>query len=523
MYPKKINRTVHVARQIQRDDSVKSIIIDKLVQDYGKKNQLNVNLIMAYVDDFFVFYKATEGAVRALKEEIKDATLRPQNEKQLMIQRLHQRMSRKLKEEQLKTLTNPNCLAQLPEKSEEQNNFYKMQNKTQSNSKMQLMNTLPNDKFEERRKSIYQVDGGSVDEWAAIIKYDTLQFQKELEEQKRLMQLNQQKIKEELDRQVAEKELRKQKEKQEDQYFYATNQQQLMEFERQQELIKENKKQQFLQEKYIRDQQVQVDKKMKKEQNLNTKYLEEEMLTKIKEQMKAEDQQQKRKRLEQKEKFQQILKQNENLRKKAQDEIIQTKEHEKLLQEEQLIREQFEIQKKDKQKKDQENKFQQLMNNYSQFVMENKNDHPLQNDFWTKKNSEHSTFFEFKNKTNKKEQQLQVSYDLQQQIQEKKRRYTQEVTEKKLLFEQQIQEQKALKKQDEEKRNNIRQMYILNQEELKKQMAKGYLSQSPKKKSSPNERMVGQELLHNKKLLKKIANDNSIGITIKKQEISIPD
>ncbi|CAD8154507.1 unnamed protein product [Paramecium octaurelia] len=523
MYPKKINRTVHVARQIQRDDSVKSLIIDKLVQDYGKKNQLNVNLIMAYVDDFFVFYKATEGAVRALKEEIKDAILRPENEKQLMIQRLHQRMSRKLKEEQLKTLTNPRCLAQVPEKSEEQNNYYKMQNKTENNSKMQMMNTLPNDQFEERRKSIYQVDGGSVDEWAAIIKYDALQFQKELEEQKRIMQHNQQKIKEELDRQVAEKEQRKQKQKQEDQYFYATSQQQLMEFERQQELIKENKKQQFLQEKFIRDQQVQVDKKKKKEQNLNTKYLEEEMLAKIKEQMKVEDQQQKRKRLEQKEKFQQIMKQNENLRKKAQEEIIQTKEHEKLLQEQQLIKEQFENERKEKQKKDQENKFQHLMNNYSEFVMKNKKDHPLQNDFWTKKNSEHSTFFEFQNKANKKEQQLQISYDLQQQILEKKRQYTQEVNEKKLLFEQQLQEQKDLKQQDEERRNNIRKMYILNQEELKKQMAKGYLSQSPKKKSSPNERMVGQELLHNKKLLKKIANDNSIGITIKKQEISIPD
>ncbi|CAD8158080.1 unnamed protein product [Paramecium pentaurelia] len=524
MYPKKINKTLHIGRQIQKDDSIKSLIIDKLIQDYGKKNQININLINTYVEDFFTFYKASEGTVRALKEEIKEAILRPENEKQLMIQKLHQRISRKQKEEQLKILTNPQCLVTLPDKNDEQNNFYKMQNKTDNNSKIQLINTLPNDLLDERRKSIYQVDG-SVDEWAAIIKYDTLQFKKELEEQKKLMYFNQQKIKEELDRQVAEKEQRKYKEKQEDKQYQVKNQQQLMEFERQQELIKENKKQQLLQEKFIRDQQVQIDKRKKKEQNLNTRQQEEEMLTKVKEQLKIEDQQQKRKRLEQKDKFQQILKQNENLRKKAQDEITQGKENEKQLQEQQLIKEQFENDRKEKYQKDQEDqedKINQFMNNYSQFVVKNKKDHYLQDDYWTKKNSEHNTFFDFQNKTNKKEQQIQISYDLQQQILEKKRRYTQEVNEKKILFEQQLQEQKALKKQDEERRNNIRQMYILNQEELKKQMVKGYLSQSPKKKTSPSERMVGYELLQNKKLLKKIANDNSIGISIKKQEISIP-
>ncbi|CAK80643.1 unnamed protein product (macronuclear) [Paramecium tetraurelia] len=519
MYPKKINRTLHVGKHIQREESVKTLIIDKLVQDYGRKNQLNVNLIMAYVDDFFVCYKASEGAVRALKEEIKEAILRPENEKQLMIQRLHQRISRKQKEEQLKTLTNPKVRASLPDKIE-------LQNKTENSSQIKLGNTLPLDVLEERRKSIYKVDG-SVDEWAAIIKYDTQQFQKELEEQKKLLLLNQQKIKEELDRQVAEKESRKQKEKKEEQNYYATSQQQLMEFEKQQELLKESKKQQLLQEKFIRDQQVYVDKRKKKEQNLNTKQYEEEMLAKVKEELKAEDQQQKRKRLEQKEKFQQILKLNENLRKKAKEEVIQSKEHEKLLQEQSALKDQLENERKEKFKKDKEEKIKQLMNNYSEFVMKNKKDNKQledsQGEFWAKKNSEHSAFLDFKSNTNKKEQQLQISQDLQQQILEKKRRYTLEVSEKKQLFEQQLQEQKALKKQDEERRNNIRQMYVQNAEDLKKQMTKGYLSQSPKRKQSPNERMVGYELLQNKKLLKKIANDNSIGISITKQEISIPE
>ncbi|CAD8079556.1 unnamed protein product [Paramecium sonneborni] len=522
MYPRKINRTLHVGKNIQKDDSVKSLIIDKLIQDYGKNNQLNVNLIMSYVEDFFACYKASEGAVRALKDEIKEAILRSDNEKHLMIQRLNQRISRKQKEEQLKQLTNPKNRVSLPERLDDEKLLLTMQNKTDNNSQIKLVNTLPADILEERRKSIYKVDG-SVDEWAAIIKYDTVQFQKELEEQKKLMLFNKQKIKEELDRQVAEKEQRKQKEKQDDQNYFVTSQQLLIEFEKQQELLKENKKKQLLQEKIIRDQQVNVDKRKKKEQNLNTKQQEEEMLAKVKEELKVEDQQQKRKRLEQKEKFQQILKQNENLRKKAQEEIIQSKEYEKLLQEQLVKKEQLENEKKEKFKKDQEEKIQLLMNNYSEFVMKNKKeDRSLDDDYWIKKNSEHN-FLDFKNKNNKKEQQLQVSYDLKQQILEKRRRYTQEVTEKKILFEQQLQEQKVLKKQDEERRNNIRQMYILNAEELKKQMTKGYLSTSPKRKSSPNERMVGNELLQNKKILKKIANDNSIGIPIKKQEISIPE
>ncbi|CAD8091316.1 unnamed protein product [Paramecium sonneborni] len=523
MYPKKINRTLHVGKHIQKDDSVKSLISDKLIQDYGKKNQLNVNLIMAYVEDFFACYKASEGAVRALKEEIKEAILRPENEKQLMISRLNQRISRKQKEEQLKLLTNPKTRISMPEQLDQEKNIYRLQNKTDNNSQIKLANTLPADLLEQRRTSIYQVDG-SVDEWAAIIKYDTLQFQKEMEEQKKLMFINKQKIKDELDRQVAEKEQRKQKEKLDDQNYYFTSQQQLMEFEKQEEIIKENKKKQLLQEKIIRDQQVYVDKRKKKEQNFNTKQQEEEMLYKVKEELKAEDQQQKRKRLEQKEKFQQILKQNENLRKKAQEEILQSKEYEKLLQEQQVIKEQLENEKKEKFKKDKEQKIQQLMNNYSEFIMKSKKDEKSQDDdLQTKKNSEHNNFLDFKNKNNKKEQQLQVSYDLQNQILEKKRRYTQEVKEKKIFFEQQIQEQKLLKKQDQERRNNIRQMHIQNAEELKKQMAKGYLSTSPKRKSSPNEGMVGQELLQNKKILKKIANDNSIGIPIKKQEISIPE
>lgn len=79
----------------------------------------------------------------------------------------------KQKEIQLKTLTNPKVRASLPDKIEEENNVFRMQNKTENNSKIKLANTLPADVLEDRRKSIYKVDG-SVDEWAAIIKYDTL-------------------------------------------------------------------------------------------------------------------------------------------------------------------------------------------------------------------------------------------------------------------------------------------------------------------------------------------------------------
>lgn len=43
-------------------------------------------------------------------------------------------------------------------------------------------------------------------------------------------------------------------------------------------------------------------------------------------------------------------------------------------------------------------------------------------------------------------------------------------------------------------------------------MVKGYLSSSPKRKLSPSEKMIEKELLQNKKILKKIANDTSLGI-----------
>lgn len=51
-------------------------------------------------------------------------------------------------------------------------------------------------------------------------------------------------------------------------------------------------------------------------------------------------------------------------------------------------------------------------------------------------------------------------------------------------------------------------------------MTKGYLSPSPKRKTSP---MCETELLQNKNILKKIANDSSIGISIKKSEMSVAE
>lgn len=57
-----------------------------------------------------------------------------------------------------------------------------------------------------------------------------------------------------------------------------------------------------------------------------------------------------------------------------------------------------------------------FMNHYSDFVSKKKKEEgSLEgsiSDTWAKKNSEHNTFMDLRNKSNKKELQLQFSYDL---------------------------------------------------------------------------------------------------------------
>lgn len=37
MYPKKLNRTLHVSKRNSKEESIKSLILDKLINDYGKR------------------------------------------------------------------------------------------------------------------------------------------------------------------------------------------------------------------------------------------------------------------------------------------------------------------------------------------------------------------------------------------------------------------------------------------------------------------------------------------------------
>lgn len=37
MYPKKLNRTLHVSKRNNKEESIKSLILDKLINDYGKR------------------------------------------------------------------------------------------------------------------------------------------------------------------------------------------------------------------------------------------------------------------------------------------------------------------------------------------------------------------------------------------------------------------------------------------------------------------------------------------------------
>ncbi|CAD8163441.1 unnamed protein product [Paramecium octaurelia] len=509
MLPKKFGRTMHmVGENAQNQERIKQLILDNLIGEYAQNDQVNANLITAYTADFFIQYNSLN-AIRILREEVKKAVLKPKEEKLMLIQKLNQRI-RKQQEHQMKNILTSQQENNIQEKRHDTNQLSAQ--KQQANQIKLKTDSIIND---EKRKSIYKVDG-SLDEWGAIIKYDTLQFQKEVEQEKKKKIIHKQKIKEDLDKQIAEKEKVKQKDKQDELLYYTTSQQQLKDFERLQEQRNKSRKLEEMQEKMIRDQQVYFNKKQKKEQNIYVKQQEEEMLLRVKQEIKAEDQVNKRKKMEQFEKLQVILKQNENLRIRAKEEIIKSKEQERYQQEMFMLKDEMQNQRKRREKQDQINL---NINNYSQqairFKRNNQELNETLDDYWPNNKNE--------NKISKREKQFQLSSELEKQVLEKKRRYTQEESEKKIIFETELQEQRDVQKQEQERRNNIRLMYQKNAEELKKQIVYGQNGSPLKSKQNPFEKMGEQELLQNKKILKRIANDSSLGIQVKKTEISIPE
>ncbi|CAD8073640.1 unnamed protein product [Paramecium primaurelia] len=512
MLPKKFGRTIHmVGENNQNQERIKQLILDNLFGEYAQNDQVNANLITAYIDDFFIQYNS-KNAIRILREEVKKAVLRPKEEKLMLIQKLNQRIKRQ-QEQQIKNNVISKQENQIQERRHEINQL--SQQKQQATQIKQKTDTFIND---EKRKSIYKVDG-SLDEWGVIIKYNTQQFQKEIEEEKKKKIINKQKIKEDLDKQIAEKEKVKQKEKQDDILYYTTSLQQLKDYEREQEQKYKSKKQEELQEKLIRDQQVYFNKKQKKEQNIYIKQQDEEMVQRVKEEIKAEDELNKRKKMEQFEKLQIILKQNENLRIKAKEDIIRSKEQERNQQELFIIRDEIQNQKRERIRREKEDIMNLQINNYSQqAIRQKRNNYELNetlDDYWPNNKNE--------NKIGKREQQYQLLNDLEKQVLEKKRRYTQEKSEKKIIFETELQEQMEVQKQEQERKNNIRLMCLKNAEELKKQIVYGCNGSPLKCKPNSFQRMGEQELLQNKKILKKIANDSLLGIQVKKTEISIPE
>ncbi|CAK82458.1 unnamed protein product (macronuclear) [Paramecium tetraurelia] len=504
MLPKKFGRTMHmVGENNQNQERLKQLILDNLIGEYAQNDQV----ITAYTTDFFIQYNSIN-AIRILREEVKKAVLKPKEEKIMLIQKLNQRIRKEQQEHQMK-----NTLIS----KQENNNQEKRHHTNQLSEQKQQQAKLKTDSIinDEKRKSIYKVDG-SLDEWGAIIKYNTLQFQKEVEQEKKKKIIHKQKIKEDLDKQIAEKEKVKQKDKQDEILYYTISQQQLKDFERLQEQRNKSRRFEEMQEKLIRDQQVYFHKKQKKEQNVYVKQQEEEMLIRVKEEIKAEDQLNKRKKMEQFEKLQEILKQNENLRIKAKEEVIKSKQQERYQQEMFILKDEMQNQRKRREKQEQMNF---NINNYSQQAIRYKRNNQELNetldDYWPNNKND--------NKLSKREKQFQLLSELEKQVQEKKRRYTQQESEKRIIFETELQEQRDVQKQEQERRNNIRLMYQKNAEELKKQILYGQNGSPLKSKLNPFEKMGEQELLQNKKVLKRIANDSSLGIQVKKTEISIPE
>ncbi|KAM3135123.1 hypothetical protein pb186bvf_012769 [Paramecium bursaria] len=79
MYPQRKPKTQNLKQQ--KSDSIKAMVLEKLLQDYAGKNLQNKHLIQFYVEDFFLRQHFSEGALRALKLESQSFRYKRQEKK----------------------------------------------------------------------------------------------------------------------------------------------------------------------------------------------------------------------------------------------------------------------------------------------------------------------------------------------------------------------------------------------------------------------------------------------------------
>ncbi|CAK85252.1 unnamed protein product (macronuclear) [Paramecium tetraurelia] len=518
MYPRQIKKQ----DKPKQSSTISDFILNKLIREFSTK-PIDTELIQCYVHDYSTKYTSfSESCVRALKAEIKEAVKKSQLEKEAII----------------KSLKQPSNTQQLQNKEDNQNNENNSkqntkaitqgeeQQKCQSKKNPVEIPRLDSLTSENKQKSVYQLEDDELDEWAAIIKHDSALYQKEQEEKKRREQQLRHKLKDDLDRQLKEKEQIKKEEALKEAQFNYQHQQRKQEFEQYEKQKKEQMKLKQIEERKLRDEQVQQEKHKRRESQKQSKLQDDEMLQQLKNEISRESQELNKKRQEQKDKFQQILKENEQLRHKAQEELKLQKEIDTKLQQQQLQKMIQDDERREQQKRDRDDKIKQFMSNYSHQVLskqkeneENEGKYMLEQ---LKKQEEQDKQQQQYKKLKEKEKMELVKQQLQLQIQQKQQKKLSEEEEQKLLLLKQQLDLMNHSQKEKEKQlvtycslfQSIKNNYKQNQEDIKKQIEES-------KNKSAHEKMSNMELLHNKSLLKNIAQEQAVKTKFRKVNVSM--
>ncbi|CAD8164507.1 unnamed protein product [Paramecium pentaurelia] len=494
----RVKSAIERAGLLQQREQLREMLINKFTKDYAQGNKNKEVLIQQIVNEYFINEQVTENSLKQLKTKVIEAV---QKQKGLS---------------QTQHVTHNNNNSQFDNKSEQKSQIPRPQSvKNSAKSELdQDQYSVTSSQFEKQPKSVYVVD--EEDEWAALVKFDTELHSKEQQlEQQRQIEFKK-KMKAELDRQLEEKKRRMEIEKRQEEAYVKLRDFQMNVYDQREEQKKRDiaKKQQL--EKEQRDRQVREEEKRKFLEQKKQQELDAILVQRIQEELKQEQREALQKKEIEKRKFVEMMEENEkNRQKQIQDEItdkqLEIDMQRKYIQLQQKLEEERELEKKER-----EDKIKKIMSDFSQTVVKNQKDQiKVEDDKMMKailmQNEIEQQDEEMKKRQIKQQQQEMRKY-LIKQMEDKKQRLKEEEELNKKQAQVWQQDLQTFQQHEKSKYDYIKDVNVKHQEILKQQMDERKSQQRPRNK------MNNEELMHNKPLLKELADKQD---TIKVRKINI--
>ncbi|CAK79522.1 unnamed protein product (macronuclear) [Paramecium tetraurelia] len=486
----RVRSAIERAGLLQQREQLREMLISKFSKDYAQGNKNKELLIQQIVNEYFTNEQVTENSLKQLKARVIEVV---QKQKALS---------------QTQHISQNNNNSHVDNKSEQKSQIPRPQS-VRNSAKSEVdqdQYSVTSSEFEKQPKSVYVVD--EEDEWAALVKFDTELYTKEQQlEQQRQAEFKK-KMKTELDRQLAEKKRRLEMEKKQEEAYVKLRDFQMNVYDQREEQKKREIAQKQQMEKEQRDRQVREEEKRKYLEKKKQSELDAILVQRIQEELKQEQRETLQKKEMEKRKFIEMMDENEKNRCKQ----IQDEQTDKQLE----VDMQRNWKKSEKwRKKEREDKIKKIMSDFSQTVVKNQKDQIKAEDDKMMKailmQNEIEQQDEEMKKRQIKSQQLEMRKYLTQVNGGQERLKEEEELNKKQaqVWQQDLQ---TFQKHEKSKYDYIKDVNAKHQEILKQQI------DEKKSQQRPRNKMNNEELMHNKPLLRELADKQD---TIKVRKINI--